>query len=106
MSKAINPDRKVNLTRRGILPALVVAGELRPDPDRKAAGQILEGLAEELAETKNRGSLIWRPAGRMKAPQLACHQLVLSPSLLHESKVVAKAAMSYACGIILYSHCY
>jgi cell division protein ZapE len=47
---------------------LVAAGELRPDPDQKAAVEILEDLAEELAETKNRGSLIWRLAGRMKAP--------------------------------------
>jgi cell division protein ZapE len=47
---------------------LVAAGELRPDPDQKAAVEVLEDLAEELAETKNRGSLIWRLAGRMKAP--------------------------------------
>jgi cell division protein ZapE len=47
---------------------LVAAGELRPDPDQKAAVEILEDLAEELAETKNRGSLIWRLAGRMKEP--------------------------------------
>ncbi|WP_395613973.1 cell division protein ZapE [Allosphingosinicella sp.] len=47
---------------------LVAAGELRPDPDQAAAVGILEDLAEELAETKNRGSLIWRLAGRMKAP--------------------------------------
>ena len=47
---------------------LVAAGELRPDPDQAAAVAILDDLAEELAETKNRGSLIWRLAGRMKAP--------------------------------------
>ena len=47
---------------------LVAAGELRPDPDQAAAVEVLEDLAEELAETKNRGSLIWRLAGRMKAP--------------------------------------
>ena len=47
---------------------LVAAGELRPDPDQAAAVEILEDLAEELAETKNRGSLIWRLAGRMKPP--------------------------------------
>ena len=47
---------------------LVAAGELRPDPDQAAAVAVLEELAEELAETKNRGSLIWRLAGRMKAP--------------------------------------
>ena len=48
--------------------ALVAAGELRPDPDQAAAVAVLEDLAEELAETKNRGSLIWRLAGRMKEP--------------------------------------
>lgn len=47
---------------------LTAAGELRPDPDQGAAVEILDDLAEELAETKNRGSLIWRLAGRMKAP--------------------------------------
>jgi cell division protein ZapE len=48
--------------------ALVAAGELRPDPDQQAAVKQLEKLADELAETKNRGSLIWRLAGRMKEP--------------------------------------
>ena len=48
--------------------ALVAAGELRPDPDQAAAVEVLDDLAEELAETKNRGSLIWRLAGRMKEP--------------------------------------
>jgi cell division protein ZapE len=48
--------------------ALVAAGELRPDPDQAAAVRVLEALADELAETKNRGSLIWRLAGRMKEP--------------------------------------
>jgi cell division protein ZapE len=48
--------------------ALVAAGELRPDPDQAAAVAVLEDLAEELAETRNRGSLIWRLAGRMKEP--------------------------------------
>jgi len=47
---------------------LLAAGELRPDPDQAAAVAILDDLAEELAETKNRGSLIWRLAGRMKDP--------------------------------------
>jgi cell division protein ZapE len=47
---------------------LVAAGELRPDPDQAAAVEILDDLAEELAETKSRGSLIWRLAGRMQDP--------------------------------------
>jgi len=47
---------------------LVAAGELRPDPDQAAAVDVLEDLAEELAETKHRGSIIWRLAGRMKEP--------------------------------------
>jgi cell division protein ZapE len=48
--------------------ALVAASELRPDPDQQAAVRVLETLADELAETRNRGSLIWRLAGRMKEP--------------------------------------
>jgi cell division protein ZapE len=48
--------------------ALVSAGELRPDLDQAAAVKVLEELADELAETQNRGSLIWRLAGRMKDP--------------------------------------
>ena len=51
--------------------ALVAAGELRPDPDQAAAVDVLEELADELAETKNRGSLIWRLAGRMKERAVA-----------------------------------
>jgi cell division protein ZapE len=47
---------------------LVAAGELRLDPDQAAAVELLDDLAEDLAETRNRGSLIWRLAGRMKAP--------------------------------------
>ena len=45
--------------------ALVAAGELRPDPDQAAAVKLLEELADELAETKSRGSLLWRLAGRL-----------------------------------------
>jgi len=48
--------------------ALVAAGELRPDPDQEAAVRILDELAEELGETKSRGSLLWRLAGRMQDP--------------------------------------
>jgi cell division protein ZapE len=48
--------------------ALVAAGELRPDPDQAAAVEVLDDLAEELAETKSRGSLLWRLAGRLQDP--------------------------------------
>ena len=48
--------------------ALVAAGELQPDPAQQAAVEVLEDLAEELAETRNRGSLIWRLAGRVHEP--------------------------------------
>jgi cell division protein ZapE len=48
--------------------ALVAAGELRPDPDQRAAVAVLEALSDELAETGNRGSLIWRLAGRIAPP--------------------------------------
>ena len=48
--------------------ALVAAGELRPDPDQAAAVKVLENLADELAETKSRGSLLWRLAGRLEPP--------------------------------------
>jgi cell division protein ZapE len=48
--------------------ALVAAGELRPDPDQAAAVKVLENLADELAETKSRGSLLWRLAGRVQPP--------------------------------------
>ena len=47
---------------------LIAAGELQPDPDQAAAVQVLAELAEELAETKSRGSLLWRLAGRMQEP--------------------------------------
>ena len=47
---------------------LVAAGELQPDPDQEAAVAVLDELAEELAETKSRGSLLWRLAGRVQDP--------------------------------------
>ena len=48
--------------------ALVAAGELRPDGDQRAAVAVLDELSDRLAETSNRGSLIWRLAGRMAPP--------------------------------------
>jgi len=48
--------------------ALVAAGELAPDPDQEEAAARLDRLADELAETKSRGSLIWRLAGRFEPP--------------------------------------
>jgi cell division protein ZapE len=48
--------------------ALVAAGELRPDPDQRAAVAVLDALSDRLAETRNRGSLIWRLAGRFEPP--------------------------------------
>ncbi len=48
--------------------ALVAAGELRPDPDQRAAVAVLDALSDKLAETSNRGSLIWRLAGRIAPP--------------------------------------
>jgi cell division protein ZapE len=48
--------------------ALVEAGELRPDGDQRSAVAVLDALSEKLAETSNRGSLIWRLAGRMAPP--------------------------------------
>ena len=48
--------------------ALVAAGELRPDPDQEAAVCVLDELAEELGETKSRGSILWRLAGRVHEP--------------------------------------
>ncbi|HYN45273.1 MAG TPA: cell division protein ZapE [Allosphingosinicella sp.] len=48
--------------------ALVAAGELRPDADQQAAVAVLDELSDNLAETRNRGSLIWRLAGRIAPP--------------------------------------
>ncbi len=47
--------------------ALVAAGELRPDPEQKAAATRLDQLAAELEATPKRGSVLWRMLG--KAPQ-------------------------------------
>ena len=48
--------------------ALVAAGELRPDQDQAEAVEVLERLADELAEAKNRGSLLRRLTGRVQDP--------------------------------------
>lgn len=47
--------------------ALVAAGELRPDPEQRAAAERLNGLQAELEAAPPRGSLLWRIAGR-KSP--------------------------------------
>ena len=47
---------------------LVAAGELRPDPDQRAAADMLDRIAAELAEVPKKGSLIWRLAGRKAQP--------------------------------------
>ncbi len=44
--------------------ALVAAGELRPDPEQRAAAVRLNQLQEELQAVPKRGSLLWRLAGR------------------------------------------
>ncbi len=44
--------------------ALVAAGELRPDPEQKAAAARLDALALALEEQPVRGSVLWRLAGR------------------------------------------
>lgn len=46
---------------------LVAAGELRPDPEQRAAAVRLDRLQEELQAVPPRGSLIWR-LGRAKPP--------------------------------------
>lgn len=47
--------------------ALVAAGELRPDPEQRAAAERLNQLQEALEAVPPRGSLIWR-LGRAKPP--------------------------------------
>lgn len=44
--------------------ALVAAGELRPDPEQRAAAERLNRLQGELEAVPKRGSLLWRLAGR------------------------------------------
>src|SRR3546814_11025684 len=40
--------------------ALVAAGELRPDPDQRAAAVRLDGLQQELEASPPRGSTLWK----------------------------------------------
>jgi cell division protein ZapE len=44
--------------------ALVAAGELRPDPEQRAAAARLGALQSELEAAPRRGSLLWRLTGR------------------------------------------
>jgi cell division protein ZapE len=44
--------------------ALVAAGELKPDPEQRAAAERLNHLQQELEASPPRGSLLWRLAGR------------------------------------------
>lgn len=48
--------------------ALVAAGELRPDPDQRAAAALLNALAAKLIDRPRRGSLLWRLAGKSEPP--------------------------------------
>ena len=50
--------------------ALVAAGELRPDPEQRAAAERLNRLQSELEAVPRRGSLLWRLAGRK--PDAVC----------------------------------
>ena len=54
-----------------VLPAydqLVAAGELRPDPDQRAAAARLDTLAADLEAAPRRGSTLWRLMGRKPMP--------------------------------------
>jgi cell division protein ZapE len=48
--------------------ALVAAGELKPDPDQRAAALLLDRLAAKLIDLPRKGSLLWRLAGRKEPP--------------------------------------
>ena len=48
--------------------ALVAAGELRPDPDQKAAATRLTALQQELEAVPQRGSLLWKMLRRAPEP--------------------------------------
>lgn len=44
--------------------ALIAAGELRPDPDQRAAAERLDRLQHDLQAQPKRGSVLWRALGR------------------------------------------
>jgi cell division protein ZapE len=44
--------------------ALIAAGELRPDPDQRAAAERLDRLQRELQAVPRRGSTLWRMLGK------------------------------------------
>ena len=48
--------------------ALVARGELRPDPDQRAAALRLDALAAQLEAVPKRGSILWRALGRSPEP--------------------------------------
>jgi len=48
--------------------ALVRAGELRPDADQERAVAVLDRLAQRLAASTAKGSIVWRLAGRKEPP--------------------------------------
>jgi cell division protein ZapE len=48
--------------------ALVAGGELRPDPEQRAAAERLDRLAAELEVVPRKGSILWRALGRAPEP--------------------------------------
>ena len=47
---------------------LVVAGELKPDPDQRRIAERLDRLARELEDQPTKGSVLWRMMGRKPDP--------------------------------------
>ena len=47
---------------------LIDAGELRPDPDQRAAAARLDALQQQLEAQPPRGSTLWRMLGRLPEP--------------------------------------
>lgn len=48
--------------------ALIAAGELRADPDQRAAAERLDQLQHDLQDQPKRGSVLWRALGRKPEP--------------------------------------